>query len=555
MSELILIATWGLPLILIPLLFTRWQGILPLAALPALIAAALLPSGADLELPWLLLGSQFGLDGLDRVFLMFSAIIWLVAAAQAVLTMRTKPDFTRFGVFFLLSMSGNFWLLVADDMVNFYLGFSLMGFAAYGLVVHYRDEAALRAGRIYLVMTLLAEVALLTAFMLIFMHTQDLAPTPSQIAGVNNWAIGLILLGFGIKAGFLFLHMWLPLSYTAAPAPAAAVLSGAMSKVALLGWVSFLPLGEVMFWDWGMLFVVLGALATVYAIVVGLLQTNPKTILAYSSISKMGLMGILLGLAMMQPELSEYAVIAVVFFAAYHGLTKAALFLGTGIADEISSRWVLIMLALLSLIMIGAPLTAGAIHKTLIKPMIEGFDGYWTSFIPELLVIATIGTTLMMVRFLFFMQTMQVSQASSENKCALPWLLLVTVSLLAPLAPGYDFPPLIDSWPVLAGIVLTAVLITKRPVFFDKLTGRIPPGDMIVIFRWLYCQLRHVLSALIDRLDQLMSLGKGSEPKRLRLLRPMNTGNVERVLSLWQISGIIFMALCIILVITLLPMN
>jgi hypothetical protein len=153
------------------------------------------------------------------------------------------------------------------------------------------------------------------------------------------------------------------------------------------------------------------------------------------------------------------------------------------------------------------------------------------------------------------MQSTQVNQASTDNRRALPWLLLVIVSLLAPLAPGYDFPPLIDSWPVLAGIVIAAVLIKKRPAFLDRLTGRIPPGDMIVIFHWLYCQLRRVLSALIDSLEQIMSLGKGNEPNRLRLPRSMNTGKAEKVLSLWQISGIIFMAICIILVITLLPMK
>ena len=98
MSELLLVAAWLFPLALIALLVTRLQGLLPIAALPALTTAILVPSGTDIELPWLLLGSQFGLDAADRVFLMFSALIWVVAGAQAELTMRDRPGFRRFSV-------------------------------------------------------------------------------------------------------------------------------------------------------------------------------------------------------------------------------------------------------------------------------------------------------------------------------------------------------------------------------------------------------------------------------------------------------------------------
>jgi formate hydrogenlyase subunit 3/multisubunit Na+/H+ antiporter MnhD subunit len=551
MSELILIAAWRLPLALIPLLLMRLQGLLALAALPALIAATILPPGTDLELPWLLLSSQFGLDTPDRIFLMFSALIWLVAGAQAELTMREQPCFRRFGVFFLMAMSGNFWLILGQDMVNFYLGFSLMGFAAYGLIIHNRNPDVLRAGRIYLVMTLFAEVALLSAFMMIFMHTQDRAPTPGQIAGVSDWAIAFLLLSLGIKAGFLFLHMWLPLSYTAAPAPAAAVLSGAMSKVALLGWIRYLPLGEVMFWDWGMLLVILGSLATFYAIVAGLLQTNPKTILAYSSISKMGLMGIVLGLAMMQPDLSEYVITAMVFFAAYHGITKAALFMGTGLMHEISSRWVFITLVFPSLIMMGAPLTAGAMQKTLIKPMIEGFDGYWASFIPELLVIATIGTTLMMLRFLFMIYPGQNDQPSSASRIALPWIMLTASALLFPFMFPYPFTPVSDSWPLIVAAFIAIVMLRFCPQFLHTFIGRIPPGDIIAVFSHIYRPIHYLYHFSTSAYEKLTRQKSSTNTNQPRDGKSMIISGVEKSLSTWQISGILLMVLGIALFFTL----
>ncbi len=547
MSEIIMIAAWVFPLALIPILFTRLHGLLALAALPAIITATILPSGTDLELPWLLLGSQFGLDTPDRIFLMFSALIWLVAGAQAELTMREQPGFRRFCVFFLMAMSGNFWLILGQDLVNFYLGFSLMGFAAYGLIIHNRDPEALRAGRIYLVMTLIAEFALLTAFMMIFTHTQDMAPTPAQIAGINDWAIAFLLLGLGIKAGFLFVHMWLPLSYTAAPAPASAVLSGAMSKVALLGWIRYLPLGEAMMWDWGALFMTLGALATVYAFVIGLMQTNPKTILAYSSISKMGLVGLLLGIAMMQPELSDYVAIAVIFFAAYHGLTKGALFLGVGISEQMNGRWVFTILALLSLVMVGAPFTAGAMHKTIFKPVVLGLDADLSSLIAILLIVATIGTTLMMLRFLFVIRPDQADQPASINSAALPWLVLSVSVLILPFALPYTFPTILDSWPILGAVLIAFVMIRFWPGLMSALIGRIPPGDIIMVFSQIYRPAHQALLIASSTYEKLTGGSKANETNQQPDSKSIFIDGIEKTLTAWQISGILFMILGIIL--------
>ena len=61
----------------------------------------------------------------------------------------------------------------------------------------------------------------------------------------------LLVIGFGIKLGVVPLHFWLPLAHPVAPTPASAVLSGAMIKAGLLGWMRFLPLGEVAMPKWG----------------------------------------------------------------------------------------------------------------------------------------------------------------------------------------------------------------------------------------------------------------------------------------------------------------
>ena len=76
-------------------------------------------------------------------------------------------------------------------------------------------------------------------------------------------------------------------------------MSGTMIKAALIGWLRFLPLGQEALYDWGNLLFALGAITVLYAIPVGLVQTNPKVVLAYSSVGKMGLMTAILGLALL----------------------------------------------------------------------------------------------------------------------------------------------------------------------------------------------------------------------------------------------------------------
>jgi len=91
------------------------------------------------------------------------------------------------------------------------------------------------------------------------------------------------------------LHFWLPLAHPVAPTPASAVLSGAMIKAGLLGWLLTLPLSETALPQWGTLMIMVGALASIGAALIGVCQHQAKAVLAYSSISQMGLITIMVG--------------------------------------------------------------------------------------------------------------------------------------------------------------------------------------------------------------------------------------------------------------------
>ncbi len=480
MNDALLFLAWLTPLAaLVPALRSAGRWWMPAATLPAFAAVLLVPVGTSVDVPWLLMGVRLGLDPSGRVFLAFTALLWLAAGLHAAMHMHGDPHSARFRLYFLLAMSGNFGLIVGQDLISFYFGFALMGLASYGLVVHEGNDRVRRAGRVYLVMTLIGEVALFAAFLFLYSRTGSLTPTPVQVAGAAPVELGLLLLAFGIKAGLLGLHMWLPLAHPAAPVAASAVLSGAMIKAALIGWLHYLPLGQQPLPKLGVLLVLAGAAAALLAVPAALVQRDPKVVLAYSSIAKMGTMIAGLGIAVMEPSLATAMIAALIFYAAHHGLAKGALFLGVGVVKSSTGRWPLVVLILIALVLAAAPFTSGALAKDLLKQALLEPSSGWATLLTWMLPLTAVGTALVMGRFLYLMHRMAGSAAIAETGSSLPWLGLAAASLSLPLVYGAATYELSGVWPILVAAVLTAAVIWVRPPGLVQWVGLIPPGDFL----------------------------------------------------------------------------
>jgi NADH:ubiquinone oxidoreductase subunit 5 (subunit L)/multisubunit Na+/H+ antiporter MnhA subunit len=181
----------------------------------------------------------------------------------------------------------------------------------------------------------------------------------------------------------------------------------------------------------------LGLITAFFALIVGLMQREPKVILAYSSMSKMGFLLLLIGLMLGQPELAGLGVVAVVFYAAHHALCKAGLFLGLGLHEIMGAcassgasatalgcepkakrarSWVFAGLSLLALALAGAPLTSGAVAKYLTKPLLVDLPWDWSqnwsqnwsrdwsgNWLDPLLWLMALSSMLLMARFLWLL--------------------------------------------------------------------------------------------------------------------------------------------------------
>jgi formate hydrogenlyase subunit 3/multisubunit Na+/H+ antiporter MnhD subunit len=520
--------------------------LLPLAALPTLALTAF--QGDTIEIPWLLLGTRLGVDETAVLFLLLTGLLWTASGVYAQGYLADDPGRVRFNAFYLLTFAGNLGVILAMDMASFYLFFALMTFAAYGLIVHDGSAAARRAGRLYLILGLIGEVSLLVAILALAAHLGNLdlrALKPLLATSPNrDWITGFILFGFAIKMGTIPLHVWLALAHPCAPTPASAVLSGIIIKAGLLGWLRFLPLGELALPSWSTVFLGLGLGSVFYGASVGLFQERPKTVLAYSSISQMGLLTLVLGIAFAAPEAWPLLLSTLLFFSLHHGLAKASLFLGVGMTD-CGSRWAAWSLLLPALTLIGIPLTSGALAKLLLKDAALLTPGQWQEWLPVLLNLSAGATALLMIRFLYLAWP-RGARGPLSAWLWLPYLTLLAAGLTLPWwwaethLPGMSGKTLnpklwIDSaWLLLASAILA--MSAWGSWRSDGVYLRLPEGDILTLFARLAAWLPRTPFTATGSIKRPLSFKRF--PRGWRLLRI-----TEDRLQLWISIGTLFILL------------
>lgn len=511
----------------------------PWAALPAL-ACALWRDDAVLALPEVLLGLRFGLDATGRTFLLFTALLWLVAGAAARAYHADDERRIALWTFWLATLAGNLWLVLALDPAGFYAGFALMTFAGYGLVVHTRTEQAWRAGRLYLVLAVLGEAALLAGLLLrIGTLGGGTLPLPPLDGPYATAATVLLFAGFGVKAGVAGLHMWLPLAHPVAPTPASAVLSGAMIKAGVLGWMRFLPLGADAWPAFGATVVALGLVAVFGAVAAGLAQRSPKTLLAYSSVSQMGFLTVGVGAAFLAPAAWPALAAAVTLYALHHGLAKGALFLGVAAAPAVRARrFAFAVAALPAFALAGFPFTSGAAAKAELKAALAALPGPWPETLAWLLPIGALGTTLLLARFLVALAALP---ATPGRGATLPWLAAVAISLaaawvVAPVLTLEAGAALAAAAPVLAGVAIAVVVARRRP-FAPDASPAVPAGDLIA---WLAPPVERAWKA-VQRVAAFTDAHHASPPApAIGTLAPA-VGRAERELRRFAVAGFVLL--------------
>ncbi len=250
-------------------------------------------------------------------------------------------------------------VVLADDAYLFMLSWESMALVSFFLVITDDDQEEVRhAGYLYLLMAHLGSLLILVAFALLATHeTSGRFPSLSAFSfeamgkTVMSPAIAFMVffsgfLGFGAKAGLLPLHVWLPEAHPVAPTPVSSLLSGVMLKTAIYGLIRvFLGLEglEHIFYQWGVAVFLAGAFMALFGILYALLQSDPKKLLAYSSIENIGIILLGLGLSVLYlkkgfPVAGVIALAATLYHSINHAFFKSLLFLGAGTMIHASGK-------------------------------------------------------------------------------------------------------------------------------------------------------------------------------------------------------------------------
>lgn len=421
------------------------QRLYPWVPLPALLLALYSLTIASAEIthyPTLLLGVDIGVDNLGRAFLILISFVWLLAGLYSIKVQFSDEQKRTFRSYFLVTFCGTASVTISHDAASFYAGYALMTLGGYGLITLANKTADQIAGRAYIVIALIGEILVLAGLIIAASDAEGftLAEIAKSVreAPSGRWSFWLIFIGFGTKVGLVPIHFWLPRAYYWAPLPAVAVLSGAMTKAGVLGWLRFLQLSESA--TTSTIVISAGILMAFYGAIAGIFQTRAKTTLAFSSLSQMGYLTMVFGTSIEPGVVLSKSLTAAVAYSFHHGLTKVALFLGLGLLTYYSKTDLLrkILFACLCICsygLIGLPFSGGLYAKTLLKNVGHP-DGLWHSISDPLLTLGSIGTGLLMARFLvlcFRGEHDQVQEAPSKLPCLLVFGIVLLSGWLLPL--------------------------------------------------------------------------------------------------------------------------
>jgi hydrogenase-4 component B len=337
---------------LIPRRHNAWQKFLPtavisFASLLALgyllwifrwIGTDIVSSFLNWQLPFASL--RAGIDSLSAFFMI---PLLILAASSSLYGLRYfgKHDAGRsHWLFFSLLVSGMVMVLLARNAVLFILAWEIMSLSSFFLVINdKKNPDAIRAGWIYFIT---AHVG--TAFLLVIFFLLAAAAGSFDFnawagirfsAGQADAVFILALIAFGLKAGFIPFHVWLPLAHPAAPSHVSALMSGIMIKMGIYGLLRILTFITPYHAWWGMLLIALGASSGVLGVLFALGQHDIKRLLAYHSVENIGiiLLGIgigITGVAYGSSAIALFGFAGGLLHIVNHALFKGLLFLGAG---------------------------------------------------------------------------------------------------------------------------------------------------------------------------------------------------------------------------------
>lgn len=289
---------------------------------------------------------SFRLDPLSAYFNLILSLLAVAISIYSVGYLRPldgKGSAGVLGFFYNLLLLSLTAVFTASNAFFFLIAWESMALAAYCLITfEHRHETTRQAGVLFFVMSHAGTGCLIIGFLLLNSFSASLefaafAASSAQLTGAWQAAVFLLFsLGFGVKAGVIPLHIWLPEAHPAAPSNISALMSGVVIKTGIYGLarVLFEFLGFPPLWA-GTIVLTVGVVSALLGVLYALMEHDLKRLLAYHSIENIGIILIGFGASLMfitlgHPKLAAIALIAGLFHTLNHAVFKGLLFLGAG---------------------------------------------------------------------------------------------------------------------------------------------------------------------------------------------------------------------------------
>ena len=311
--------------------------------LPEAIAALAGSPPVELSIAWAppIDELRLGLDPLSAFFIAPLAVLGAICAVYGAFYLddqRARRLLAVPACFYNLLLAAMLVVLLARDAIGFVIAWEIMTLASYFLVTFDHDQSEVRrAGWVYLIASHLGVAAILSMFLLLGERGfafADLAAGGSVGGGAVTVAGILGLIGFGVKAGLVPLHVWLPEAHAAAPSHVSALMSGVLIKLGLYGILRTCTfVGDAV--PWGPVLLTVGVVGALVGISLALYQRDLKRALAYSSVENIGIATIGLGVGFWATSAHGPTIAALGFCGGLlhiwsHTIMKGLMFLGAG---------------------------------------------------------------------------------------------------------------------------------------------------------------------------------------------------------------------------------
>src|SRR6202049_3372008 len=280
------------------------------------------------------LNYSLDVDGISLLLVALTSLLTLVCIGAS---FRVEQKVKNYMAFMLLLESGILGVFLSSNLFLFYIFWELMLIPAYFLVGSWGGQRRIYAAIKFVLYTSVGSLLMLAGVIALGYYHQQLVPgsgytldLPTLLSGkldptVQMWLFLAFAAAFAVKVPLIPFHSWLPDAYSEAPAPVTAMLAGAMSKTGAYGFLRFcIPLFPNAAHTLAPLISTLAVIGILYCAVLALVQVDMKRLLAYSSISLLGI--IVLGMVAFNVQGVEGSVMQMV----NHGITIAVLFLIVG---------------------------------------------------------------------------------------------------------------------------------------------------------------------------------------------------------------------------------